>query len=515
MSIAADVAIGAAERIERTAGAAAGLAVFRKLADSTGSAELRGRAILGGIRCAVATADNTVVRELSELWAGLDAVGEGVWDALFVTVKDVWRAGLGTCATELAYAEVRRSKTARALYAYARCLDVAGDPRAAQAFADAITRGEAEGASPLVRACRVRRAAWLSRSADTLSDAIEEAKRVVVAGATPNERLVVARVLLRAPSRFVRAGAIGILDDMVAAAGAEPKSVPPVGDHEARRAALLVAARHADDMQDDLSSLESDRIVAMMSRELVAKDAARARDVVRAIDRLARAKEKKSDADFDVAIDEAGRVDPELAMLHRRARDILRGRFEAHDGATNAAAATGPEPHARWTAMLDAVVAMRDSAWPRTANALRRLAELAERGERLPPHVWSVAQAALGADDEEVRGVAGRLVHAMVKTTTSAPPRGWLGLAVVLTAAGMEDLATTMRRSAALAKEPGAAEALGVALTRSAWQLAAAGERSRAIARLREARSVALGVATREPPAPPEPLRGSEPNPST
>lgn len=509
MSIAADVAIGAAERIERTAGAAAGLVVFRKLATNTGSAELRGRAILGGIRCAVAMADNTVVRELSELWAGLDAVGEGVWDALFVTVKDVWRAGLGTCATELAYAEVRRRATARALYAYARCLDVAGDSRAALAFADAITRGEAEGASPLVRASRVRRAAWLARSADTLSAAIEEAKRVAVAGATPNERLVLARVLLRAPSRFVRAGAIGILDDMVAAAGPEPKSV---------RAALLVAARHADDMQDDLSSLESDRIVAMMSREVVAKDAARSRDVVRSIERLARAKEKKSDTDFDAALDDAGRGDAELAMLHRRARDILRGRFEAHDGAPNVAASPQPEPHARWTAMLDSVVAMRDAAWPRTASALRRLAELAERGERLPPHVWSVAQAALGADDEEVRGVAGRLVHAMVTTTTAAPPRGWLGLAAVLTAAGMEDLATPMRRSASLAKEPGAAEALGVALTRSAWQLAAAGDRSRAIARLREARSVALppaGAGSKEPPGPPEPRRGSEPNPST
>lgn len=508
MSLAADVAVATAERIERTGGAAAGLAVFRRLAsNASSSAELRARAILGGIRCAIATNDNTALSELTQLWPAIETVGEAVWDALFVTLKDVWRAGLGTCATELAYAEVRRARTARALYAYARCLDVGSDPRAATAFGDAIARGEKEGATQLVRACRVRRAAWLARSAETLSEGIEEAKRVVSANATPAERLVLARVLLRAPSRFVRASAIGMLDEIVKdlGAGAAVKRSQDVV------CALMIVARHADDMQDEITSLEVDRMVAMLSREAIAKELAPVRDAVRAIDRLARAKETKSDAELDAALEDAARADPELALLHRRARDILRGRYEAYDGAGAGAATAGAHP--QWTALLDAVVAMRDSAWLRTAHALGRLAEFAERGARLPPHGWSVAQAALAVDDGEVRGVASRLVVAMVRTTTAAPPRGWLGLAHALAAAGMDDLATTMRRSAALAKEPGAAEALGLALTRSGWQLALSGDRSRAIARLREARS--LDDGSKEPPAPPAPRPGGVPTPST
>jgi hypothetical protein len=133
---------------------------------------------------------------------------------------------------------------------------------------------------------------------------------------------------------------------------------------------------------------------------------------------------------------------------------------------------------------------MRDEAWPRTAHALRCLAESAEHAGRLPPHVWTVAQAALGMGDAEVRGAAGRLVGALMKTTTSSPPRGWLGLAQALAACGLDDLATTARRGAALANEAGASAALALALTRKGWQLAQDGDSAKAIERLREARAL-------------------------
>ena len=108
----------------------------------------------------------------------------------------------------------------------------------------------------------------------------------------------------------------------------------------------------------------------------------------------------------------------------------------------------------------------------------------------MPPPLWTIAQSALGTEDVELRAVTGRLVAAMMKTTSAAPPRGWLGLAQALTACGMNELATTARRSAALAKEPGAIDALALALARAGWQLAEAGERARAIERLREARAL-------------------------
>lgn len=516
MSLAADVAVAAAERLERSAGAGAGLKVWRRLASNAASAELRGRAILGGMRCAIAVRDLGAIRDLSLLWQTVESADGALWDGLFATCKDMARAGLGVCATDVACSEIKRARTVRGLYAYARCLDVAGDPKATAAFADALAAAEREGATRYVRVCRIRHAAWLGRSAQTLSAAIEEAKRVDVTQATPAERLVVARVLLRSPSRFARASAIGLLDDVVSAAATK------AGAMALARRALFLAARHADDMNDDLTPLEVDRLIALFSREPFTKELARVRDVVRAIARLARAKEQKSDVEMEGALADAARVDPELEVLHRRARDILGGRFEAHE-------ASPTSLHPQWTALLDAVVAMRDEAWPRAATALRRLAELAERGQRLPPHVWTTAQAALVASDKELCAVAGRLVAAMVKSTTSAPPRGWLGLAQALAAVGMDDLSTMARRSAAVAKEPGAVDALALTLARSGWQLALAGERSPALERLREARTLSLAERpaaaarpavdpSKEPPATPAvtaPPRDPASSPST
>lgn len=480
MSLSVDVAVGAAERLERTAGPGPGLKMWRRLASSATSLELRGRAVLGGLRCAIKVRDESAIRDLSLLWRTVEHVDEEQWNAVFEACKALARAGLGTWATELARSEVMRARTGRGLYALARCLDVAGDAHAIAAFADALSAAEREGATKRANVCRVRRAAWFARSAETLGAAVDEAKRVSVAEATPAQRLVTARVLLRSPSRFARASAIGLLDDLVTS-GASAGAPEPAA--ELARQALSLAAHHADDMNDDLTPLEVDRLVALLSREPVAKELVRVRDVVRAMDRLARAKEKKSDADFEAALDDAARADPELAILHQRAQDILRGRFEAHESSRTAA-------HPQWTALLDAVVAMRDDAWPRTAHALGRLASFAERGERVPPHAWTIAQAALETTDAEVRNVAGHLVAAMMKTTTASPPRGWLGLARALAACGLDDLATTARRSAALANEAGAQEALALALTRQGWQLAQAGDSPRAIERLREARAL-------------------------
>jgi len=480
VSLTADVATAAAERIERTAGPAAGVAVWRRLASSAAGAELRARAILGGLRCAIAIRDLAAVRDLGQLWQTVD---EGVWDGIFAACKDLRRAGLGVLAVQLAHAEVKRCPTGRALYTYARCLDVAGDRRAAPAFAEALERAEKEGAKALAHTARVRRAAWLACSADTLDEAIAEAKTVVIADATPAERLVLARILLRSPSRFTRSTALGLLDELV--------SAPGPGTLVAR--ALVLAARHADDSGDGLTPLEVDRLLALFGREPVAKAAAPVRDAIRAIDRLARLQAGAEDAALDAALLEAARSDPELAVLHDRARDILRGRFEPAFMASTLAEpkALGAGLYPLWTAMLDVVVAVRDKAWPRAAHAVRWLAEAAERGERLPPPLWTIAQLALGTESVELRAVTGRLVAALMKTTNAAPPRGWLGLAQALAACGMNDLATTARRSAALAKEPGAAEALTLALTRAGWQLAEAGDRARAIERLREARALA------------------------
>src|SRR4051812_48504304 len=98
MSLTADVAAAAAERVEKSAGPGPGLAVWRRLAFNAGGVELRGRAILGGLRCAIAVRDFKAIRDLTQLWQTVEVVDEDVWDGLFETCKDMWRAKLGVCA---------------------------------------------------------------------------------------------------------------------------------------------------------------------------------------------------------------------------------------------------------------------------------------------------------------------------------------------------------------------------------------------------------------------------------
>jgi hypothetical protein len=459
MGIADGVAIAAAERVERTGGSRAGLFAWRKLAESATSAELRGTAILGAMRCALALADAGALRDLARLWPTVD---QGVWDAkTSAFCKDAVRAGMIGPATELAEAEARRSGTARSIYAFARCLDVAGDVRAVQVFADAASRAEKEGAKDLARAARVRRAVWLARASETRQHALDEARAIETRELGPGERLALARILLGAPSRFVRASGLGLVDDVVSAGDA----LAPT--------ALRLAARHADDMGEALTPMEVDRLLAIFSREPVAKDAERAKNALGALFALARAKD---DAAFDAALEVAARASPELGPLHRRARRIV-----AHEPSPPSSDGTP------WSSLLDAAAALAEGGNPRAALALRRLAD----ARSLPPQAWTMAHAALLVDDPELREAAAHLVRVMLARTFAPPPRGWLALTGALATAGQGELAEATRRRAAHAEEPGATESLAISLTRAGWQLAQAGDRPRAIAKLREAKAIA------------------------
>ncbi|MDB4942613.1 MAG: hypothetical protein JWP97_2147 [Labilithrix sp.] len=490
MSLSADVAIAAAERIEKTAGPAPALAVYRRLAANAAHVELRARAVLGGLRCATAVRDLGALRDLTLLWRTVD---EGVWEEVFVTCRALGRANLHVPAVALASAEVERLRTARALYLVARLLDVAGDRRAAEAFRVAQERAENEGATAVAHACRVRRAAWLATTREGLSEAIALAKDVPASAASDAERIVLARVLLRAPSRFVRAGAIGLLDDVVSRAAPGALTLPA-------REALVLAARHADDLGDELTALEADRLLALFGREAVAREAAPVRVAIAAIAALGRARATGDESEVLRSLEAAAAADPELARLHGRARDILGGRFEP---STTDASNAG-------SLLLDVAGSLRDEAPARAAHALRLLAEATERGERVPPATWTLAQAALETDAAEVRPVAGRLAAALLGRATFAPPRGYLPFAQALSIAGMNELATTARRAAVTAGEPGAAEALALVLTRSAWQLHQTGERSRALAQLREARALAGGSTAASSGAPPAAPRAAK-----
>jgi hypothetical protein len=148
--------------------------------------------------------------------------------------------------------------------------------------------------------------------------------------------------------------------------------------------------------------------------------------------------------------------------------------------------------------VLDLAFALRDRAHGRAVLVLAALAALATRhgrrddqGPAVPVHVWTPLAAALASDEVEVRGAALTLAEALLASPSrKAPPRGWLPLAATLVVAGREDLAELARRAAARHGEPGATDALALALSRAAWQAARVGDRAGALSLLREARAL-------------------------
>jgi hypothetical protein len=475
MSVTGTVAIALAERVERRGGPRAGLVAWKALASKSSDPSVRGEALVAALRCALALRDRDAIGELTRLW---ETVNRGVWeDGIAELCKQMVRAQLLSEAVALAGAEARRHRTARSLYLYARCLDVACDPAAEAAFREVVQRALKEGADDVAAAARARRSVLLARSWMTVAEALEEARQVDLTKVSPQARLAVARVSLLSPSRFVRAAAIGALDELAC------------GDDPALAArALSAAARFVDDAAETLTPLELDRLAALFGRERVVKVAPRALPVLRAIERIARA----NDADLEPALTEAANVEPSIEPILARARDIVRGRFEpTREVADEPPLAAEARRAFRYEQILDVAVAMRDRAPARAARALRALAEAEEAGDRAPRELLAVAWSALVGEDAELRDVAARWFEARLsRPAPGSPPGGLLVLADVLAALGRERASELARRAAVVTKEPGSAEALGTLLARAGWEHARSGARERAIAELREAKSL-------------------------
>ena len=203
--MAAPLTVAMAERVERSRGPKAGYVVWKGLADVSTSSAVRGPALLGALRCAIQLADVNVVFDLATAWRTSRVTGPA--PELFEHCRALAREGHAPAARALAEAEVARRPSARALYLHARLLERAGDVAAALSrYAEAARAGEEERAPSLVRASRVRRLALAWRARVPVADLVEEAGVVDLGGASEPERLVVARMLLRSPSRYLRAG---------------------------------------------------------------------------------------------------------------------------------------------------------------------------------------------------------------------------------------------------------------------------------------------------------------------
>jgi hypothetical protein len=448
LSVTGSIALAACERVEKSGGPRAGLVAWRALATNAADTETRAKALMGGLRCTIQLRDGTAAEEIVAMWVSIgpaDQAGNRGPYEIDALCRDLMRAKMTAQALDLAEAEATRDRNAHSLYLYARCLDVVRDARAIEWLGYTIDRAERDGAAKIVDAARLRRVALLASSWTTLPDALVSAEKLAPARLSVAGQIELARIQLFSGSRFVRAGAIGLLAEATKAE-----------DVNVRLKARRLAARYADEAGAEVTPLEHDRLVALFDHD--AKAAVR------------------------------GSIVAELDPIVERGRDILRGRFEVPREATPMIPSDPKKRRlVRHGEVLDVVVAMRDK---KPALAARALRPLVSAKDRLPREAVFVACQALVCGDDELREVATQFfARWLARPSYVVPPRGFLALADAL---GDNEMAMIARRAATHRKEKGAIDQLGVLLTRVGWEAARDPDRLHAIRLLREAKALML-----------------------
>jgi tetratricopeptide (TPR) repeat protein len=434
------MALAAAERVERAAGAKAGLVAYRALAANVAAMGPRGRAVLGALRCAVRISDLAAVSALTARWS---SIHEGAYfDEIIALANNLQNGGHPKAATELAEAEVARFRTARALYLFARCLELNGDPAAPGIFSEAATRADNEGAKALATSARVHRIVWLARSHESFATALDEAVAVDLTDAEPWDTLVVCRARLSSPSRFVRAGALSVLEDLAKGP-----------DSQLAEEAMLLGATHADAYADELTALEGDRVASLLRHWPI-----------------------------------EGERDASLARLAAVAKMDL---FPQSEEVVREASKMGaPLPLA--SLGLDALRAMQGEKLSEAIAPLREATALVRGARAIPASVWTSAELGLASTSAIVRDDAARLSEALLSEPRKGPRGGFLPLACALDQGGSVELALRAFRAAHTARESGAREALAQSLIARGWKLASMGRRGEAIQALEEGRQLLL-----------------------
>lgn len=465
------LAVGAAEHVEKSFGAYAGLRAFLPLATHLAKVltpeevDLSRRATQGALRCAVKTSSLDVIGELSPRWAALGGGGPAHVDEVLSLVRalDAMGARGARAALALAQAESHRSGDARASYAAARLEERRGRAREALTLYELAHRA----ASSLGRA----RLAWRARArAVSLATALGANERLVelVAPAIeppprarPEDTLAIAEGRLRLGGKFQRAAGLSLLAHL-------GKTAP---SHVARRA-VLAAAQHADRMGAELSAVEADRVAAALASWPLAHERARAAE------RLALAVRVAASADRSEAL-------VRLAASSAEFGPEVRAATLALSGAPPTQASSPAAPTVRDDVALVAALARRGEL----ELAVPAIARLVGSSHDAHAALWTAALLGLGARGE-ARVEATRLAERLV-ALGRAPSRGWLAVAALASrgepeAASRALVLATLRR-AAQAGEPRAREQLARRLAYEAHQAARAAEPERALALLDEA----------------------------
>ncbi len=441
--------LAAAERTRRSLGARAGLALYDQLARNTADAEALGAALLGVIGCGLELGDAQAISRGVAAWGKVD--GGAFAPQIVETAAALADAMRRDEALALARAEARMRPDARLLYLVARLEETAS------AFAAAEERADREGLARLAAVCRARRARLLVR-AGLVEQGIELARGIDTERVSPEEVVGIARLVLKSGSRFVRAGAIGMLERAMAS-----------GDPACRRRAVAVALLHADELGDALTPLEADRVLALMKRAALPEAAiAQARGILTGVG-------ASDHARAAIAPAPGG---PALLRRVAAAREGGGKNMVCPDG--------GGAVRLAWLA-IDACLAIRDGEAGPAALALMEIGRRLDPAVRTPRAVWTAVLFALGsggpaASDAAV--LADRLLG--TEARAEAPPGGYARLAALLARAGHVGIAERALRRGAEIRQPEARHGLARHLVREAYRLARAGESAEALARLRE-----------------------------
>lgn len=488
-----EAGLATAEWMERTSGPLLALPLYKKLIPKVLDGSFSARTSLGALRCAVKLGNEKDVEELSQKYSLIMNGGEHVAE-IIVMCKTLVRDGRRSAAVTLARAEAERSGRSRAYYLLGRCLELIGDfKRAFEAFGNAATLADKEGnAADVALAARAKRVERMLGDQSNPSLAFADAAAVDPAGASPEQKLVIALGRMRSPSKFTRASGLSLLEELAR----DPTTT--LG-----RNAIRMAAGHADAMGDALTAIEVDRIGASIRH--VPDETVRAAALSRLV-AVVKIVTAKGDARAE-ALSAAGELAPEIAPFLRRVRTFLNSGEQSLQASH---AASAPEasamPAVRVASLgLDAVVAIRGNRVQQATDALQELTKIFHAGTNVavPNSLWIAARMALDTSHPSLRDVGVLLAEALLAVTIVGPPMGFSGLAKGLDHVGRRDLAIRACNAAITAREEGAHELFAGMLRAEGWALAARGQREAAISILREAReqfnAAKAAVATDKP----------------
>lgn len=478
MSFFDDIGLRAAEQLETSVGPYVALASYRRL--FAGPADIRARALIGALRCAIALDDD---REIQAAASGLTSAPPTTPSAVPFAIELLLK-GKTELAIHVAQTEIERTKDPLASYVRARAVEasLSASIDAVALWADVAERGDhhevhvavrAQATARYVAAClqRARKDPAFELPRDRLATLAESAKLETLGS---EQKLLVLRARLLSGSNFHRASALSAVEE-IARKSAEP----------ARRMAIDLAARHFDEMPFHLHAIEIDRIRATIRRH--PDEAARSR------------LEQRLDATLTLlkaeTAGDARKVDEALDGLIRTSESV-RGALAriraAEKGGDAAGSSPSTTPHDELAGLgVTAIVELRKHpALSSSAKlCLDRARDLLSPDIAVPLPLWTAAREAL-SHRGPMADSAAALIGAAFSRTTSFPPPKLVDLAATLSRAGAHASAALVLAEATRMREPEARAASADHHRRVAYVALARGDREAAWRSLTTAREL-------------------------